>query len=141
MFGSVKTIHVECPSCGVWQFNCDTCECGELLKNHKLTDKELPEIRTEEPNWRDRIPTSVRERVYERDEYVCQYCGIWCYESYVQNPRAVVIDHAIPVAIGGNNDIDNLITSCRKCNGIKSDKIFETFEDARSFILKQILEN
>lgn len=135
-YGSLKTLQVKCPVCGVWQFESDFCECGESL-DQKLTNRKPPEIRVEAPTWRERIPKKLREKVFQRDEYVCQYCGIWCYESYTQDPKAVVIDHATPFSAGGSIDFDNLITSCRRCNAIKNDKIFDNFEEARKFILNQ----
>ncbi len=136
-YGSLATIHIKCPKCNLWQFKTDFCECNEELKKYKLDNIKPSEIRIEMPNWRERIPKELKEKVFQRDEYICQYCGIWCYESYLQNSKAVVIDHAIPFSIGGSNDIDNLVTSCRRCNAIKNDKIFNTFEEAREFILQR----
>lgn len=52
----------------------------------------------------------VRFDVFKRDAFKCQYCGA--------HPPSVVlqVDHIKPVALGGENDIDNLITSCQPCN-------------------------
>lgn len=55
---------------------------------------------------------SVRARfeVFKRDCFVCQYCG-------AHPPEVVLeVDHIIPVAFDGTNDIDNLVTSCFDCN-------------------------
>lgn len=56
------------------------------------------------------ISKRVRFEVFKRDGFTCQYCGA--------HPPAVVLqaDHIHPVAEGGSNDIDNLITSCDTCN-------------------------
>lgn len=56
------------------------------------------------------ISPSLRFSVYERDKHTCQYCG--------RRPPEIVlqIDHAYPVALGGDNRIDNLLTACRDCN-------------------------
>lgn len=63
-----------------------------------------------------RKPVSKRLRfeVFKRDGFVCQYCGA--------HPPAVVlhVDHIIPVAEGGRNDMDNLVTACEPCNLGKS---------------------
>jgi hypothetical protein len=63
-----------------------------------------------------RKPLSTRTRfdVFKRDAFTCQYCGA--------TPPAVVlhIDHVHPVALGGTNDKDNLITACAGCNGGKA---------------------
>ena len=65
---------------------------------------------------RKQIPKSVRFEVFKRDKFTCQYCG----ESA---PNVILeIDHITPVAKGGNNEIMNLITSCRDCNRGKTDK-------------------
>jgi len=52
----------------------------------------------------------LRFEVFKRDSFTCAYCG--------SEPPAVVleIDHIDPVASGGSDDIDNLITSCFDCN-------------------------
>lgn len=49
--------------------------------------------------------------VKERDQYTCVYCG---------SQADLVIDHMIPVCQGGTDDMDNLATSCRRCNAAKS---------------------
>jgi 5-methylcytosine-specific restriction endonuclease McrA len=56
------------------------------------------------------IRLSLRFSVYERDKHTCQYCG-------AKPPEAVLqIDHVYPVALGGDDRIDNLLTACRDCN-------------------------
>lgn len=56
------------------------------------------------------ISKKVRFEVFKRDEFACQYCG--------EHPPAVIlhVDHIHPVAEGGGNEIENLITSCAPCN-------------------------
>lgn len=56
------------------------------------------------------IPPEVRKYVYERDSYQCQSCGETNQETQL------TIDHIIPLAKGGQNDISNLQTLCLKCN-------------------------
>jgi len=59
---------------------------------------------------RKAISKRVRFEIFKRDSFTCQYCGA--------TPPAVIlhIDHIDPVASGGKNNIDNLITSCQACN-------------------------
>lgn len=56
------------------------------------------------------IGKKLRFEVFKRDGFICQYCG--------RNPNQVELqcDHINPVALGGDNDIDNLITACIDCN-------------------------
>jgi hypothetical protein len=61
---------------------------------------------------RTRKPISARRRfdVFKRDSFACQYCGA--------HPPAALLecDHITPVAEGGGNEIDNLVTACVPCN-------------------------
>jgi hypothetical protein len=59
---------------------------------------------------RKAISKKTRFEVFKRDAFVCQYCGS-------HPPMAVLhVDHIVPVAGGGDNDIDNLVTACDACN-------------------------
>jgi 5-methylcytosine-specific restriction protein A len=69
---------------------------------------------------RERIPTSVRRKVYERDSYTCLLCGlIGEGETHSEKIKGFEIDHIKPAAAGGNANIDNLQVLCRKCNNSK----------------------
>lgn len=62
------------------------------------------------------IKASVRFEVFKRDSFKCQYCGAASPDVVLQ------VDHIHPVSKGGDNEVMNLITACRDCNGGKSDK-------------------
>ena len=65
---------------------------------------------------RKAIGKRLRFEVLKRDSFTCQYCGS-------QAPDVILeIDHVNPVASGGDNDILNLITSCKDCNSGKGAK-------------------
>ena len=66
---------------------------------------------------RDPISPKLRFEVFERDKYVCQYCGACGPDVELE------IDHVIPVSRGGTDDINNLKTACLKCNRGKGDKV------------------
>lgn len=55
----------------------------------------------------------TRKMVFERDRYICQYCGS------VEN---LTVDHLWPRSKGGKNGMSNLVTCCAKCNSKKGDK-------------------
>ena len=63
---------------------------------------------------RIKIPKSVRNYVFHRDNYQCQSCGKKEQETQLN------IDHIIPLAKGGSNDISNLQTLCQTCNQQKN---------------------
>lgn len=55
-----------------------------------------------------------RVKVYERDNYRCRYCN-------KQLTRfTTTLDHITPVAEGGDNSFDNLLTACLSCNSQKN---------------------
>ena len=70
-----------------------------------------------------RIPIliEVRKYVYQRDNYQCQSCG------KPENFTQLSIDHIIPLALGGSNDISNLQTLCLSCNRRKKDHLDPRF--------------
>ena len=60
----------------------------------------------------ERGPTA-RERILERDEYRCVYCG----ETF---PGAqLTLDHVEPKMRGGDGSDGNLVSACRPCNTLK----------------------
>lgn len=52
----------------------------------------------------------IRFSIFNRDDFTCQYCGRKAPEVVLE------VDHIIPKAEGGSDDIQNLITSCYECN-------------------------
>ncbi len=62
---------------------------------------------------------NVREnrlKVYEKDDYKCKYCD-------KQLTRfTATLDHIKPVAEGGDNGLENLVTACLDCNSRKNSK-------------------
>lgn len=69
-----------------------------------------------------RASTGKRRRfeIFKRDLFTCQYCG-------GQPPAVVlVVDHIDPVAGGGADTVDNLITACETCNQGKASRSLTT---------------
>lgn len=57
----------------------------------------------------------VRAAVFLRDDFTCVYCG--------HRGGNLECDHVIPIARGGGNGLDNLVTSCPPCNRAKGSKL------------------
>lgn len=58
---------------------------------------------------------ALRFAILERDDFTCQYCGATAPSVPLE------VDHRIPVAAGGTDDWDNLVTACWPCNRGKGD--------------------
>lgn len=63
------------------------------------------------------LSKAIRFEVFKRDSFRCQYCGRSAPDVILE------VDHIVPVAEGGKNDLLNLVTSCRDCNRGKSAKM------------------
>lgn len=57
--------------------------------------------------------------IFKRDNYTCVYCS--AIGGKLEG------DHKIPISKGGTNNLDNLVTACRRCNRQKKDKSVEEF--------------
>lgn len=58
----------------------------------------------------DRILHETRVKVYERDGYLCRYC------QRQLTRLTATLDDVKPIAEGGDNSLENLMTSCLDCN-------------------------
>lgn len=99
-----------------WYLHCRSLFQGEYKKT--LDHQKLQ---------RKAIPKSVRFEVFKRDSFTCQYCGSKAPDVLLH------VDHLIPVAAGGDNELLNLITACESCNLGKSDKAL----DDQSMLIRQ----
>lgn len=68
-----------------------------------------------------RVPRMVlrptRANILLRDEETCQYCG--------KRLRDLTLDHVIPRSRGGQSTWENLVASCRACNGRKGSRLLK----------------
>lgn len=67
----------------------------------------------------------IRDAVLERDGRTCRYCG----------DVAVTADHVVPFSYGGRDDMSNLVAVCVFCNSVANDKVFDSFDEKRAFLL------
>jgi 5-methylcytosine-specific restriction endonuclease McrA len=89
---------------------------------------------------RGRVQPDMQARIFQRDSFVCGYCGIrtiplqilelldipftrgWAGgQTHEALLMATCCDHIIPVTRGGNSLAENLATACWKCNAIKAE--------------------
>jgi 5-methylcytosine-specific restriction endonuclease McrA len=60
---------------------------------------------------RPSLNAAIRALIFERDGYVCSYCGT--------EDGPFDVDHIHPVARGGSDDPENLCVACAPCNRSK----------------------
>lgn len=56
----------------------------------------------------------IRFEILRRDGHTCRYCGASAPDV------KLTVDHVIPVALGGSDEPNNLVTACEDCNGGKT---------------------
>lgn len=85
---------------------------------------------------RTAISKKTRFDVFKRDGFQCCYCGAHPSETIV-----LEVDHIHPVADGGTNDIDNLVTACFDCNRGKRDvpltSVPQSLEDKAAMVAER----
>jgi hypothetical protein len=60
------------------------------------------------------VSKRLRYEILRRDNHTCRYCGASAPDVPLR------VDHVTPVALGGTDTADNLVTSCEPCNSGKS---------------------
>ena len=93
--------------------DCDTC--GKPYEALRVTSKFCsPRCRYHKHLAREnrvRIPDDLRYFVLRRDGFRCRYCGA------EPARRELHVDHLVSVEDGGAlTAVDNLVTTCRRCN-------------------------
>jgi hypothetical protein len=68
-------------------------------------------------NERISLPATLRFQVLQASGFRCHYCG---RGSSSTPPVELEVDHIVPVAAGGTNELGNLQAACRDCNRGKS---------------------
>ncbi|MHB1416974.1 MAG: HNH endonuclease [Chloroflexota bacterium] len=70
-------------------------------------------LRMSERSQRAHLSRKDRFEGFKRDKFTCQYCGRSASDVVLE------VDHIQPVSKSGDNDLLNLITSCKECNSGK----------------------
>lgn len=102
---------------GVRRFYSDLAICG--LATDDLT-AHLTSALVSERADRDSLPSAKRSIVLAKTGGLCVYCGT-ALTTERNKPNSYHADHVLPVALGGSDDIGNLVPSCRTCNLNKRD--------------------
>jgi 5-methylcytosine-specific restriction endonuclease McrA len=93
------------------------------LKGFHVLEIEEQETVSKKVCKRISFDTDVRKLIYRNSKGHCCLCGKFVdYEDFT-------VDHIIPLAKGGTNEIDNLQCACKVCNNIKTDVLPNEFID------------
>jgi|GEM_PF-3204281 len=93
---------------------------GGFQIHQDMTDPRAIQWRTHSERLSGKAWRDLREAVFTRDGYTCQYCGA--------SGVPLHCDHIIPLNRGGSNDPTNLTTACESCNMRKHNKRADEWE-------------
>ena len=65
-----------------------------------------------------KVDRTQRFKILHRDGFACRYCAA------IPGSDLLEVDHLVPRARGGKDNLENLVTACKTCNSRKSDSIF-----------------
>ena len=75
-------------------------------------------------------------KILERDNFVCQYCGLDGRASF-ENALVMRVDFVKPRAHKGKKEPGNLVACCTPCNTIKGTRVYANFDEAKKFVLER----
>lgn len=99
------------PSCGE---RCEPCFRRATSRGGTKNSRRLALERAAAGEWSEWRRNNVLLPQWIAEGRACSYCGIAAVEE---------VDHIVPLARGGTNEIDNLAPACHSCNSIKSDRL------------------
>ncbi|MGH9398478.1 MAG: HNH endonuclease [Terriglobia bacterium] len=99
-----------------------------LNQIHRLLFGKIPNVSVEDAM-----------KIYKRDHFKCQYCGLDGLESF-ENWMVMTVDHIHAYAKGGSLQADNQVTACQPCNTIKGTHDFTTLGEAKKFVQEKRAE-
>lgn len=85
------------------------------------------------------LKTAIKNKIFAEKGLICHYCGIKLIRlkhvngiSHKQIQKCLpdeygiaTIDHLVPFKLGGNNEQNNLVPCCLKCNHAKGEKPYQ----------------
>jgi len=114
------------PNGGISSKTLDDCPnvetCPDLIRHEKRQRAKKAFFEK-----RPAVPKDIRRNIASKFSYTCVYCGVNInrINPHTGERFGGVIDHRIPIALGGKTTEDNLVLACRKCNSDKSDNLWE----------------
>lgn len=128
---------------------CERCQSYSFVKKGLLQCCDTPCNEYPEKFKRECAPEDIRRSIsptekraqLDRQNNRCLYCEREFNTHVFRYGKAVrlnlVWDHFVPFAYSQNNHSQNYVAACHVCNGIKSDHMFQTVEEAAAYILTQ----
>ncbi len=93
---------------------------------------------SEPPQGRKTPPKAEKEKILREQGFRCFYCDVLLNSIRYRNGKALHIlinwDHQLPFVFSQNNACSNFVAACNICNGLKSNRVFRTIEEAQIYL-------
>jgi len=99
-------------------------ECSYLLEENLDVSRLHPLTK---PKILPKEQRASKKKILAKTNGHCIYCGL-----ILDSPKDFSIDHVIPRFNGGENTIENLVPSCRRCNSAKRTRDLDEFRFYRA---------
>lgn len=104
---------------GSWIDRGDDYEVHDFLVYNPARAQVLAEREVSRRRWALNNDPEMRRVIQARDGDHCRYCGDAVNWRDRKGAKGATYDHVIPVCLGGTDDSDNIVVSCRDCNSRK----------------------
>ena len=137
IYGNIKIKKTYCKRCETTCFVIDGIkQCCDRPLNEKLTQVKKLEVA---PIKKRFIPKKKeRDYILFSQNEKCLYCDKPFGTLYERNDKVrktkLNWDHFVPYSFSFDNRKINFVASCNICNGIKSNKMFDTLEEAKVYV-------
>ena len=140
VYGSLRMLRGYCPNCKdnalivKGEYQC----CDRAVSSNNIVKFQKRMI--EAAQMRHRPSVQAINKMLKKQDNKCLYCDI-PFDTAYEHPKLrkmmktkVCFDHFVPYAYSQDNRDVNFVCACGTCNGIKSDKVFKTVEEARDYV-------
>jgi 5-methylcytosine-specific restriction endonuclease McrA len=136
VFGNIKMLRVYCPDCkGMTLVRDGIRLCCD--RPSKETRFKKIKIESEPAHFRHKPSIHKQKEILKKQEDKCLYCGRKFGSPYLRDNKVKILqlnwDHIVPYSYSFNNK-NNFVAACHICNGIKSNKIFNTVEEVFYYV-------
>jgi len=138
LYGNSMLLRGYCTSCNQYGFIQD----GEIACCGALVDISADKVRrlVQTEGRRSTPSATVKKHILAVQGNACLYCDLPLNSVVYRKHKAIKLrvnwDHVLPFSYSQDSGDVNFAATCHICNGIKSNKIFKTLEEARALIQK-----
>lgn len=143
--GKQNCWRMECPNCDEGCFTSYTRRpefvCTTCGMNFSPSSREPLKIRHLANGLRRYLSESTKTKIRDRQQDMCHWCGASIGQQMLISGRLVTLqprfDHVDPYCVCMDNEDENFVMCCQKCNGWKSSIWFDSELECQKYLLRK----